>query len=386
MDKNELKDIERKAELFYKKTAEHATEEELHEIENWLGDNDSRRQFMAQLGDGEFLMKEMEQRRGIDSRSAEEKMLRRIERHDRMSVWRRNIIRFSGMAASLLIVVSATLWYRNYTAVTPPTPNTDELAAMTRIKTAGTPAVKIETAKGQTKVVTAKELEKYNVDEDFAEALENGRKITTFVDKEYWITLDDGTIVHLNSSSRLIYPEHFGSGKRDVILDGEAYFLVAQDKSRPFIVHTPNGDIKEYGTKFHVNTNAEGTGATEVVLVEGSISVTGADRNERMLTPGTRAVMSKTATNIAPADTVRYVAWHTGRYSFQDTALGYIMDILCHWYGCSVEYSDENISRLKLSGNFDRGEDFGTILEALETVAGVRIERQTNGRINISNE
>lgn len=386
MDKNELKDIEHKAELFYKKTAEHATEEELHEIENWLGDNDSRRQFMAQLGDGEFLMKEMEQRRGIDSRSAEEKMLRRIERHDRMSVWRRTVIRFSGMAASLLIVVSATLWYRNYTAVTPPTPNTDELAAMTRIKTAGTPAVKIETAKGRTKVVTAKELKKYNVDEDFAEALENGRKITTFVDKEYWITLDDGTIVHLNSSSRLIYPEHFGSGKRDVILDGEAYFLVAQDKSRPFIVHTPNGDIKEYGTKFHVNTNAGGTGATEVVLVEGSISVTGADRNERMLTPGTRAVMSKTATNIAPADTVRYVAWHTGRYSFQDTALGYIMDILCHWYGCSVEYSDENISRLKLSGNFDRGEDFGTILEALETVAGVRIERQTNGRINISNE
>lgn len=386
MDKNELKDIERKAELFYKKTAEHATEEELHEIENWLGDNDSRRQFMAQLGDSEFLMKEMEQRRGIDSRSAREKMLRRIERHDRMSVWRRTVIRFSGMAASLLIVVSATLWYRNYTAVTPPAPNTDELAAMTRIKTAGTPAVKIETAKGQTKVVTAKELKKYNVDEDFAEALENGRKITTFVDKEYWITLDDGTIVHLNSSSRLIYPEHFGSGKRDVILDGEAYFLVAQDKSRPFIVHTPNGDIKEYGTKFHVNTNAGGTGATEVVLVEGSISVTGADRNERMLTPGTRAVMSKTATNIAPADTVRYVAWHTGRYSFQDTALGYIMDILCHWYGCSVEYSDENISRLKLSGNFDRGEDFAAILEALETVAGVRIERQTNGRINISNE
>lgn len=386
MDKNELKDIERKAELFYKKTAEHATEEELHEIENWLGDNDSRRQFMAQLGDGEFLMKEMEQRRGIDSRSAREKMLRRIERHDRMSLWHRTVIRFSGMAASLLIVVSATLWYRNYTAVTPPTPNTDELAAMTRIKTAGTPAVKIEAAKGQTKVVTAKELKKYNVDEDFAEALENGRKITTFVDKEYWITLDDGTIVHLNSSSRLIYPEHFGSGKRDVILDGEAYFLVAQDKSRPFIVHTPNGDIKEYGTKFHVNTNAGGTGATEVVLVEGSISVTGADRNERMLTPGTRAVMSKTATNIAPADTVRYVAWHTGRYSFQDTALGYIMDILCHWYGCSVEYSDENISRLKLSGNFDRGEDFAAILEALETVAGVRIERQTNGRINISNE
>lgn len=229
-------------------------------------------------------------------------------------------------------------------------------------------------------------LKKYNVDEDFAEALENGRKITTFVDKEYWITLDDGTIVHLNSSSRLIYPEHFGSGKRDVILDGEAYFLVAQDKSRPFIVHTPNGDIKEYGTKFHVSTNAEGTGATEVVLVEGSISVTGADRNERMLTPGHRAVMSKTATDIAPADTVKYVAWHTGHYNFQDTALGYIMDILCHWYGCRVEYSDGNISRLKLSGNFDRGEDFDTILEALETVAGVKIERQTNGRINISNE
>lgn len=383
MEKNEIKDIERKADLFFRKTTGKATAEELREIEEWLGDNEERRGFMAQLDDTDFLREEVEQWHAIDVEGAEERMLQRIARHERRSAWHRNIKWLSGVAASLLIVVSATMWYWDYTKVTPPTPNHDEIASMTRTKADDEPAVRVEKATPRTKLVADGEMELYNVDEEFAEALENGRKVTTLVDKEYWTTLDDGTIVHLNGSSRLVYPEHFGSGQRDVILDGEAYFLVAQDKSRPFIVHTPNGDIKQYGTKFHVNTNVDGSGATEVVLVEGSIGVTGADNTERMLTPGNRAVMDSETTSIAPTDTLRYVAWHTGRYTFQDVTLGYVMDILCHWYGFEVEYADEAISQQKLSGNFDRGEDFDDIIEALEMVADVSIEKRKGGKITI---
>ncbi|MGM9703254.1 MAG: FecR family protein [Prevotella sp.] len=383
MEKNDIKDIERKADLFFRKTTGKATAEELREIGQWLGDNEDRRRFMAQLDDTDFLRQEVEQWHAIDVEGAEERMLQRIALHERRSAWHRNIKWISAVAASLLIVVSATMWYWDYTKVTPPTPNHDEIAAIARVKADDEPTVRVEKATPRTKLVADGEMERYNVDEDFAEALENGRKITTLVDKEYWTTLDDGTIVHLNGSSRLVYPEHFGKGQRDVILDGEAYFLVAQDKSRPFIVHTPNGDIKEYGTKFHVATNADGTGATEVVLIEGSIGVTGAEGKEQMLNPGERALMSSTATSIAATDTTKYIAWHTGCYTFQDTTLGYVMDILSHWYGCEVEYADEAMSRQRLTGNFDRGEDFADIIEALEMVTGLRIERMKDGKIEI---
>ena len=379
----DIKDIERKAELLCRKMTRNATDEELREIETWTNENDSRRNYFAQLRDKDFLREEMRLRKAIDTEAAEQKMRERIERSNSEGFWRSNIRWISGVAAAVVIAISATMAYWKYTEVTPPTPNYDEMMAMERTEANADDAAVVAKAEEGKRIVTAKEMKKYNVDEEFAEALEEGRKITTYVDKEYWTTLDDGTIVHLGSNSRLVYPEKFGGGQRDVILDGEAYFLVAQDKSRPFIVHTENGDIKEYGTKFHVNTNTGEAGATEVVLVSGSISVTGSDRTERMMTPGTRALMGKATTSIEPTDTVKYVAWHTGRYSFQETTLERVMDVVAHWYGYDVEYDKESMRNANLSGNFDRGEELDTILEALEEVTGLSMERTKDGKIII---
>lgn len=93
--------------------------------------------------------------------------------------------------------------------------------------------------------------------------------LTTRHDKEFWMTLPDGTRVHLNGNSRLSYPLAFKGDLREVALVGEAYFIVAKDKDHPFIVHTADGDIKEYGTEFNVSTHGTNT---EVVLVTGSLS------------------------------------------------------------------------------------------------------------------
>lgn len=383
MENIDVRDIERKAELLCKKMTGTASEDEEKEIDAWTNDDDGRRRYMEQLRDTDFLKDEMRLRRALDIEAAERRMRQRIDDSERKTVWHRNIKWLGGVAAAIVLTMSATVAYWKYTEVTPPTPTYDEQMAMERMEANGDEAHLMAKVEQGERLVTKKEMKKYNVDEEFAEALEEGRKITTYVDKEYWTTLDDGTIVHLGSNSRLVYPETFGGRQRDVILDGEAYFLVAQDKSRPFIVHTENGDIKEYGTKFHVNTNADGTGTTEVVLVNGSISVTGADRTERMMTPGERAVMGKAETSIEPTDTVKYVAWHTGRYSFQETTLERVMDVVAHWYGYEVEYASEAMRHASLSGNFDKGEDLDTILDALETVTGLTMERKGNGRIMI---
>lgn len=90
-----------------------------------------------------------------------------------------------------------------------------------------------------------------------AEEITEGSLVTK-KDKEFWMVLDDGTYVHLNYNTTLIYPNHFVGSERKVKLKGEAYFIVANDsKKRPFIVETANGDVHDYGTEFNVNTMKE---------------------------------------------------------------------------------------------------------------------------------
>ena len=204
--------------------------------------------------------------------------------------------------------------------------------------------------------------------EDFASA----RCIETEKTKEYWVTLDDGSVIHLNNDTYLIYPERTGSKTREVILDGEAYFVIAKNPGRPFVVHTRQGFITVYGTEFNVSTREPGDVA-EVVLVEGSLSVTPNCGDERRIEPGQMATIGEGIT-VESVDVERYVAWNTGRFSFKDWPLGKVLDIICRWYGVNVIYDDESLSQPHISGNFDRYEDLSTTIESLSTVTGLHFD------------
>lgn len=204
--------------------------------------------------------------------------------------------------------------------------------------------------------------------EDFSAA----RKVTTEETKEYWLTLDDGSVIHLNNDTYLIYPEKKEAKTREVILDGEAYFMVAKDADRQFIVHTKQGDVKVYGTEFNVSTR-ETEGTTEVVLVEGSVSVTPKSGVETHIEPGQKATLGETLT-VEQVDVEQYVAWNTGKFSFQDWPLSRIMSIVAKWYGCTVAFADESLGEPRLSGNFDRYEDLSTTIESLAMVTGLQFD------------
>ena len=228
-------------------------------------------------------------------------------------------------AALVLLIVGGTFWYREHTRVTPPVVSEAVELAMQQSAEKGLQGAVVVSGNGQKKVVTTQELTRYHVDDDFAEQLAEARRITTYQDKEYWVTLDDGTLVHLNYDSRLIYPEKFGD-RRDVILEGEAYFMVAKDKSRQFVVHTPQGDVKVYGTEFNVNTRSKGgdgndNGGLSVVLVKGSVSFTPARGKEQMLTPGQELSIVNAQLSINEVDTAPYVAWNEGKFFFEEWPL-----------------------------------------------------------------
>lgn len=89
---------------------------------------------------------------------------------------------------------------------------------------------------------------------------------------EYQITLADGTKVWMNSDSKLIFPVRFPGNKREVILEGEAYFEVAHDTTRPFYVKACGIDIRATGTAFNVMAYGNEP-ECKVTLVEGGVNI-----------------------------------------------------------------------------------------------------------------
>ena len=373
MNTKQLKDISRMALLLCRRMVGAATPQEMEETERWADVREHRRQCVELLSDPSFVKEELAQRARVDGSEAERRMAERIAAYAMLEGARRRRLRMLGwgsVAASVLLVVGVGVWYAQYTHVTLPTVSPEVRLAMEQAQRAAESGAMVVKAEEGVRVITPKEIAEFRVDDDFAEALAAGRKVTTYADKEYWTTLEDGTIVHLNYSSRLIFPEKFGRGQRDVILIGEAYFMVAKDKSRPFIVHTPHGDVKQYGTEFLVSTKSH-PGSTEVVLVHGSVGVTGVKQPEVMLQPGQRAVIGRTPARVETVDTIPYVAWHTGKYVFSDATLGEVADVIARWYGYEVQFGDAALREERLTGNFGKEEPIEDVLEALEMVTGL---------------
>ena len=203
----------------------------------------------------------------------------------------------------------------------------------------------------------------------------NGNTITTYHDSEFWMTLEDGTRVHLNYGTQLRYPIHFSSETREVELTGEAYFFVAKDKDRPFIVHTPNGDVKQYGTEFNINTKDE-IGVTRVVLVNGSISVIPKGGREYMMKPSDMAILQpgETEPMVSQVDITPYIAWNNGTFMFDDYTLEQLMRVLGHWYNKRVTFEDDDIREMRFTGEFDKYESIVPIMKAIHKVTGLRVE------------
>lgn len=198
--------------------------------------------------------------------------------------------------------------------------------------------------------------------------------LTTHHDSEFWLTLDDGTRVHLDYGTSLTYPVKFGDGDRTVVLDGDAYFYVSKDSQRPFYVKTRNGTVKVCGTEFNVSTHRE-AGQTQVVLVKGSVSMLTTTGREFRLIPGqmgvTHAGSDKAA--VQDVDVTPYTAWNEGRFVFSNYPMSKLMDVVSHWYNRRVVFKDAALGQTHFTGTFDRYGDLGAMLRAIEAITDLKV-------------
>lgn len=198
----------------------------------------------------------------------------------------------------------------------------------------------------------------------------------------YRITLSDGTEVSLNSMSQLKFPFTFSSEKREVWLSGEAYFIVAKDEKRPFVVHTSLTDIKVLGTEFNVNTY-DSTHIT-TSLVQGAVSAEVKGGKGILLKPGYEAVFSTAGGfDVKTFDQQSVLSWMRGIYYFQNASLKEIATVIHRWYGDSIHFEDSKTASNRFTGALLKNKPLTEFLDNLALTSNIQYVNK-DGVIDIS--
>lgn len=207
------------------------------------------------------------------------------------------------------------------------------------------------------------------------------------------IELPDGTVVWLNSGSRLVYDDAFNNTLREVRLVGEAYFEVAPDKSRPFIIHTQAVDLKVLGTAFNLRAYPD-EATTETALIHGSVEVQVLNNPDKkiILKPSEKLVVQNKPDSVKgkaePANGLREplisiskvhllerdsslyeTSWVSNKLAFDDEKLATIAQRLERWYDVTVIINSEDLKETTYSGIYE-GERLEEVMESLQISGG----------------
>lgn len=187
------------------------------------------------------------------------------------------------------------------------------------------------------------------------------------------LTLSDGTLVTLNSSTTFRYPVAF-SGDRRVELDGEAFFDVAHTGTR-FIVDANGKEVNVLGTRFNLSAYPRHDFVT--TLVEGKVEVKSGSFSKQ-LSAGQQATVNDRTEQITvkEVDADLYVSWVAGKYEFSQTPLETILSQLELWYGMKIEYQDDRLRLIHFDGTVFRNKPLGFSLEIIQQVSNVQFTKK----------
>lgn len=185
---------------------------------------------------------------------------------------------------------------------------------------------------------------------------------------EYMLQLADGSKVWLNAATEFRYPVAFAGEQRRVFLKGEAYFEVAKDALRPFVVVADDVQVQVYGTKFNVNNYNENM---HTVLLEGSVGMKTGQQEVR-LNPGQKGEAEGGRIQVTDVDAEAYIAWKNGDFIFNNERLEDIMEQISCWYDVDVFYNREESRNVRLSGDMKRYKDVQSLLYYFEQISEIR--------------
>lgn len=337
--------------------------------------HDLLKEFLTEDGLKEALHK-FEQISGEASMEGEERIWQRIvkevEYKDRPTKRKSIPLRKYLSAACILLIATISLWFIK-------TKSTQNLAQYREIAStfvAGGSKAILELSDGQL-IELSSDHQGVIVGENLSyedgsvligrfEAQQVGIVLTTPNGGQYQLTLADGTKVWLNASSKLTYPNIFGGEKRKVELEGEAYFEVAEDSEKPFVVDTGSERVEVLGTQFNVSAYKDEL-ISSVSLLEGSVKVILPNNFEKIILPGQQSLTQGNKMEVRQVNTDEVIAWKNGEFMFNNENLESVMRKLSRWYDLEIEVSPD-LSEVFIWGSVSRYDDFSKVLELIEMI------------------
>jgi len=186
-----------------------------------------------------------------------------------------------------------------------------------------------------------------------AKKTDRGEKLT--------FRLSDGTVVKLNSKSKLQFPRTFSDKKREVVLEGEAFFEVVKDSEKPFIIKTNNIFTTVLGTSFNINAYPE-SNLVEVAVVTGKVKVESTLSNDKSNTPNAvylfpnkKASYNKGENLLITSDFVNghETGWKDGIIYFNNASEKDVVERLERWYGVDIKVENKSSAKWDLIASFN---------------------------------
>lgn len=191
------------------------------------------------------------------------------------------------------------------------------------------------------------------------------------------IQLSDGSTIMVNSSTHIIFPTRFAKDKKEIYVNGEAYFNIIRDVANPSVVKTSEGfEIKVLGTTFGVCTSNR-ISESYVVLEKGLLNVS-TNTNNVVLRPNQLVNISNSnLSELKDIDVWEYIGWTKKMLVLKTDALDNIIHRLNVYYGSNVEISPE-LQKKKISGKIELKDDIQDVLIGLSIIIPAKIEKEND--------
>lgn len=188
---------------------------------------------------------------------------------------------------------------------------------------------------------------------------------------QYQINLPDGTKVYLNAASSIKFPTAFEGAERKVELNGEGYFEVTQNKSKPFRVVSGRQVVEVLGTHFNINSYSDEQ-QIKTTLVEGRVSVA-MGTESIIIKPGQQAVASQRSIHVETVNTDDVIAWTENSFVFNNEDLGSIMRKISRWYDVDVICPSE-LEKMTFGITVSRNKSIKQVLRNIEETGTVHFK------------
>ncbi len=216
--------------------------------------------------------------------------------------------------------------------------------------------------------------------------LESGTKRATLLTAStprggtYEFTLPDGSKVFLNAATTIKFPSAFDKSDRVVeLVSGEAYFEVAKEKKRPFIVKNERQQVEVLGTHFNINAYADEP-IIRTTLLEGSVKVSNTTESlvQQILRPGQQSMLAGTRLNVVDVDVNTVIDWKNGEFIFDNESLESLMRKIARWYNVQIDYANAEARNVIYYGSISRFENVSRVLSKFEQTGEVTFKVDKN--------